>query len=204
MVVQPVPPAPLPTLVLASGSPRRRTLLMMAGFDFEVASPDVDETPHTDESPEAMVVRLAEAKALAISAQVPAASAVLACDTTVVLDGEILGKPESVEHAVDMLLSLGGKTHEVVTGYALRPPRSSGVETGSAVSQVTMRRVSPGEAAEYASGGEPMDKAGAYALQGEGARFVAGVRGSRSNVIGLPLESVVPLLARHGIRSSRR
>jgi septum formation protein len=102
-----------------------------------------------------------------------------------------------------MLLSLAGRRHVVITGFALKPPGTSDVETGAAYSHVTMRPVAKAEAAAYAATGEPLDKAGGYALQGDGAKFVARVDGSRSNVIGLPLEAVVPLLARHGITGRR-
>jgi septum formation protein len=193
-----VPPQPLPRLVLASGSPRRRLLLSMAGFEFETTVPHVDETPHPGENSEQMVVRLAEEKAAAVRAFAGAGSWVLACDTTVVRDGEIVGKPGSPDEAVEILLSLADRTHEVVSGYTIAGPEDR-CEVGAAWSVVTMRAISRAEAAAYAAGGEPLDKAGAYGLQGEGGRFVAGVEGSRSNVVGLPLEVVVPLLVARGI-----
>ncbi len=145
-----------------------------------------------------MVLRLAEAKADAVAPIVGPESLVLACDTTVVLDGAVIGKPVSVDDATEILLSLAGRTHEVVTGYAVAGGNGDAV-SGTALSIVTMRAISHAEAAAYAAGGEPLDKAGAYALQGEGARFVAGVVGSRSNVIGLPLDVVAPLLVERGI-----
>lgn len=193
-----VPPQPLPRLVLASGSPRRRLLLSMAGFDFDVIAPHVDESPHAGEDPERMVVRLAEEKVTAVQAAVGHGSWVLACDTTVVRDGESVGKPASADEAVEILLSLAGRSHEVVTGFAIA---GAGVdsEVGSTWSVVSMRTISHAEAAAYAARGEPLDKAGAYGLQGEGGRFVTSVEGSRSNVVGLPLESVVPLLVARGI-----
>jgi septum formation protein len=198
-----IPPQPDPTLVLASGSPRRRTLLAMAGFTFDVSAPDVDESRLAGETPEAMVVRLATAKAEAVAARRAGDACVLACDTTVVLDGTTLGKPTSIDDATAMLLRLAGLTHEVITGYAIRPPWRSDVERGTVTSRVTMRQVNPMEAADYAASGEPLDKAGGYALQGDGGRFVAGVDGSRSNVIGLPLETIVPLLERFGLIGRR-
>ncbi len=193
-----VPPRPLPRLVLASGSPRRRLLLAMAGFEFEVMAPHVDETPHEGEDPEHMVVRLAQEKAAAVRAVLGDGSWVLACDTTVVRDGEIVGKPASAEEAVAILLSLADRSHEVVTGFAIAGTGTA-PEVGATWSVVTMRGISHAEAAAYAASGEPLDKAGAYGLQGEGRRFVAAVAGSRSNVVGLPLESVVPRLVARGI-----
>lgn len=198
-----IPPAPDPVLVLASGSPRRRTLLALAGFEFEVRRPSVDESPLPEEAPAAMVLRLAAAKAAAVAAETGDDACVLACDTTVVLDGEALGKPTSIDDAAAMLLRLAGRSHEVITGYAISPPWRDGVEQGSVSSVVTMRAISAAEANDYAASGEPLDKAGAYALQGEGGRFVASVDGSRSNVIGLPLEAVVPLLESFGVTGRR-
>jgi septum formation protein len=171
----------------------------MAGFDFEVVAPAVDESPLSDEDPGEMVVRLATIKAKSVASARGPSACILACDTTVVLDGAMLGKPDSRQHAVLMLMQLAGTTHQVITGYALRPHRRDEMVTGTVTSQVTMRDVSAAEAAAYAATGEPLDKAGAYALQGEGARFVSRVDGSRSNVIGLPLETLVPLLERHGV-----
>ncbi len=172
----------------------------MAGFDFEVRAPDVDESPLPGEGPADMVLRLAEAKATEAARTAAETACVLACDTTVVLDGAPMGKPVSVADAAEMLLRLADRSHEVVTGFAIRPPWNGAVERGTVTSIVTMRAVTPAEAASYAASGEPLDKAGGYALQGEGGRFVASVEGSRSNVIGLPLETVVPALARYGLK----
>ena len=201
MVAEAVPPAPTPRLVLASGSPRRRALLAMAGYDFEISIPDVVELREPNEAPEAMAVRLATTKATVVASEYSNA-VVLGCDTIVVLGDKVLGKPSSVVDAVTMLLELAGRTHDVITGYALASAHGTDVDTGSEYSAVTMRPVSRGEAEAYAASGEPLDKAGAYALQGDGGRFVAGVAGSRSNVIGLPLEPIRLLLERHGVRSA--
>lgn len=203
MVADAVPPEPVARLILASGSPRRRSLLTMAGFAFEVDPPAIAELRLAGEPPEQMAVRLAAEKAVFVARRYGSDVAVLGCDTIVVLDDVVLGKPESEEHAAEMLLGIAGRTHVVISGFALRAPHSGDVETGAAFSEVLMRQVSAAEAAAYAASGEPLDKAGGYALQGEGSRFVARVDGSRSNVIGLPLESVVPLLRRHGITTRR-
>ncbi len=184
-------------LVLASSSPRRALLLGAAGYEFTQITPDVDETPAPDEPPEDAVLRLARAKAL--SANHPDALA-LGADTAVVLEGESLGKPRDHDDAVEMIRRLGGRTHVVMTGWALAQ-HGAIVEDGFEVTLVTMRDITIEEAEAYADSGEPMDKAGAYALQGEGKRFVTGIAGPRSNVIGLPLQAVVPALKRAGLRS---
>jgi septum formation protein len=189
-------------LILASGSPRRKDLLREAGFRFRVIAPEIDETAVAGESPETRAQRLAMQKAEAVARRAPPGSCILAADTAVLIDHETLGKPRDVEDAASMLLRLAGRTHVVITAFALA---RSGEEPMQAVcgieaSRVRMRAISRPEALEYARTEEPMDKAGAYALQGIGARFVEEVEGSRSNVIGLPLERVVPLLEHYGIR----
>ena len=203
MAPSPTPGPDNPRLILASASPRRRALLAMAGFVFDVVPPEVDEVVAAGEAPEVAVVRLAGEKAAAVLGRVAPETCVLACDTIVVVDGEILGKPGSTDEAVDMLLRLAGRAHRVLTGFVVTTPpdpaERPSTERGVAESVVTMTVVSRAEAVAYAGTGEPMDKAGAYALQGEGKRFVARVDGLRSNVVGLPLEVVVPILARHGI-----
>lgn len=147
-----------------------------------------------------MVVRLATLKALAVDA--PADSIALAADTTVVLDGRVLGKPSDVTEASAMLQSIGGRTHVVLTGWALAADGVT-IESGFESSLVAMRSIGSGEADAYAATGESLDKAGAYALQGDGARFVSSVAGSRSNVIGLPLKPVVAALRRAGVSLQR-
>ena len=186
------------SLILASASPRRQRLLREAGYVFAQAVPDVDEAPLPNETPERMVERLARLKAETVAQRFGPENVVLAADTIVVVDGTVLGKPRDEADATRMLLQLAGKTQRVLTGYALRSAQQtySGVEE----SRVRMRAVEPSEARAYAASGEPLDKAGAWALQGQGARFVEAVDGSRSNVIGLPIEVVVPLLARCGVR----
>lgn len=147
-----------------------------------------------------MVVRLAREKALAAVNE--DGSVALGADTTVVLDGEILGKPKSEIEAADMLLSIAGRTHLVLTGWALAAEGAI-LEDGFDSSLVSMQPVTRDEADAYAASGEPLDKAGAYALQGDGARFVSGVAGSRSNVIGLPLQPIVAALRRAAIEPTR-
>ena len=189
---------PRRVLILASTSPRRRELLADAGLEFELEAPDVDERPLPAESPEAMAERVARLKAETVAKRAAPGRVVLAADTLVVLGDAVLGKPRDGGEASAMLLRLAGNTHRVLTGYTLRC--GDEIRSGVAESRVRMREVTPAEAAAYAATGEPLDKAGAYAVQGEGGRFVESIEGSRSNVIGLPVEVVVPLLARFGVR----
>jgi septum formation protein len=189
-------------LVLASGSPRRRALLREAGFRFEVRRPHVDEQPLPGERPDDLVRRLSVEKARAVSHEVDPRACVLASDTVVVLDGEILGKPRDVPHAIEMLSRIAGRTHTVYTGFAALVPETGSLDADFITSDVSLRAIASDELEAYVATGEPLDKAGSYALQGEGGRFVRDVRGSRSNVIGLPLETVVPVLERLGVQRS--
>jgi septum formation protein len=187
-------------LILASSSPRRSLLLSVAGFEFSVVAPETAEHVLAGEEPDRMVVRLAGEKALAATADDGAV--VLGADTTVVLDGRILGKPKSESDAADMLLSIAGRTHVVLTGWAIARDGAI-IEDGFDSSLVSMHPVTRDQAFAYAQSGEPLDKAGSYALQGDGARFVSGVAGSRSNVIGLSLQPIVAALRRAGIEPTR-
>jgi septum formation protein len=183
------------SLVLASASPRRRELLGQLGLRFTVAGADLDETPWPGEAPEAYVLRLAREKARAVAGRFPG-TWVLAADTTVVLGSELLGKPRDEAEARAMLSRLSGRTHEVHTGVALagRAEEALVVRT-----RVTFRTLSAGEVAWYAGTGEPLDKAGAYAVQGRGGFLVAALEGSPTNVIGLPLGETLALLERAGV-----
>jgi septum formation protein len=175
--------------VLASASPRRAELLRAAGFGFDVLVADVDETVQCGESPEAYVRRVAAAKAQAVAARVPGRQ-VLAADTTVVAGGEILGKPMDAADATRMLRLLSGRTHEVLTAVCLN--QSCEVE----VTEVDFVALTTAEIEWYVASGEPMDKAGAYAIQGLASRFVSAVRGSYSNVVGLPISRVYAMWKR--------
>jgi septum formation protein len=183
-------------LVLASTSPRRRDLLREAGFRFEIAAPAVDERELPGESPEATAGRLALEKARAVAARVTPGTCVLGADTIVVIDGQTLGKPRDEAEAVEMLLRLAGRTHRVLTGFALVVGELGLEESGVVESRVRMHPLDRATAEKYAASGEPLDKAGAYAAQGEAGRFVAEIAGSRANVIGLPVEELLPRLAR--------
>jgi len=187
------------TLYLASGSPRRRELLTQIGVPFVPLAVDVDETPVAGEAAEAYVERLAQDKATAGLATLADAgqAVVLGADTTVLLDGRILGKPESRAEALAMLLGLGGREHEVLTAVALAGGGRCRVRLVR--SRVTFRALSAAEAEAYWATGEPLDKAGGYAIQGLAAVFVSRLEGSYSAVVGLPLCETAQLLADFGI-----
>jgi len=187
-------------LILASGSPRRRELLSEAGVPHEVIPADIDEQIQPGESPREMTLRLAREKALAVAARIPEAPPrhVLGSDTTVVLDGEIIGKPRDAEDAVSLLQRLTGRTHRVVTAVAIVETASGRVVDCAVESRVHMRSASEDALRDYVKTGEPLDKAGAYAIQGQGAWLVTGFEGSRTNIIGLPVEETLALLKRAG------
>jgi len=188
-------------LILASGSPRRSEILGEAGVNFQVDVSGIDEKTRAGETPGALVVRLAREKCLDVAGRRGDAPArpVLAADTIVVAPGdEVLGKPRDEAHAIELVSRLIGVTHRVMTGVAVAWTDGRGPWTTVVTSQVEMREATRDEVAEYVTVGESLDKAGAYALQGEGARFVTAVRGSRTNVIGLPLEESLALLDESG------
>ena len=203
-----VPPSSRPTttteplrLILASGSPRRAEILGDVGVDFQVDVSGIDEKTRAGETPDALVVRLAREKCLDVAGRRDDAPArpVLGADTIVVAPGdEVLGKPRDETHAIELVSKLVGVTHRVMTGVAVAWTDGRGPWTTVVTSHVEMREATRDEVAEYVAVGESLDKAGGYALQGEGARFVTAVRGSRTNVIGLPLEESLALLSEGG------
>jgi septum formation protein len=183
-------------IVLASASPRRRDLLAQAGVAFEARPAHLDETPRGGEVPEETLARLARAKAVAVAAAIAEPGRlVLGADTGVLLDDELFGKPRDAADAIAMLERLAGRTHRVITEVAIAEACGARIWQCRAASRVTLRAATRAELARYVAGGEPLDKAGAYAFQGEGRAFVSGVEGSESNVIGLPLEETLVLLA---------
>lgn len=191
-----------PRLVLASASPRRAEVLRRLGLAPEIRPAEVDEAVLPDETPEAHVDRLARAKAETVAAGLPEAL-VVGGDTVVVLDGRILGKPGSEDEAVSILRSLSGRAHAVYSGVAVRTPNGitvSGVER----TVVRMRPFTPVEARDYVGTGEPMDKAGAYGIQGAGSALVAGIEGDYYAVVGFPVRLFVDLLADAGWRYTFR
>lgn len=181
------------TLYLASGSPRRRELLTQLGLQFERVITEVEERRQPDESADAYVRRLAVEKAQAGVAVAPQDLPVLGADTIVVLNGEVLEKPASEAHAAEMLTKLSGQTHLVMTAVALAD-RQRTLEC-LVITDVTFRTLSPADIRDYIASGEPVDKAGAYAIQGSGGRFVRKINGSYYAVVGLPLVETDELLS---------
>lgn len=191
-----MPPPAVPLVCLASVSPRRRELLGQIGVVHLVSGADIDETVGAGESAADYVVRMACAKARAVRArgtELP----VLAADTTVVIDGLILGKPRDRAEGLAMLGRLSGRTHQVLTAVALAT--GAGVAFRLSASEVRLRAVTPAECAAYWETGEPRDKAGGYAIQGRGALFIEHLSGSYSGVMGLPLYETGQLLAAAGV-----
>ena len=188
-------------LYLASASPRRREILTMLGLDFEVRISDADESV-TENDPGRIVEILAERKAEAVFKEIPEGDAVvLGSDTVVAKDGEVLGEPKDAEDAAAMLRKLSADTNTVYTGVCMLM-RRGGVATKSVfhcAADVDFAKMSEEEIAWYVSTGEPMDKAGAYAVQGLGGRFVAGIRGDYYTVMGLPMQKVYETLRNFGV-----
>ena len=189
-------------LVLASASPRRQELLRNAGISFTVQAADVDETPLVDEAPRDCAERLARAKAIAVSRLRPQ-DTVLGADTIVVVDEAILGKPRDADDAMRMLRLLSGRAHRVITGVCVIEPVARGQRSvasdvvariASETTLVTMSDLSEAEIGDYVATGEPMDKAGAYAIQGMASRWIPRIEGDYSNVVGLPVALVYSML----------
>jgi septum formation protein len=192
------------TIVLASASPRRQELLRNAGIPFTVQPADIDETPLAGESPRECAERLAREKALVVFQRNPQ-QWVLGADTIVVVDDIILGKPRDAEEAARMLRLLSGRTHAVITGVCLVGPVASGqwsvasnTNTASESTLVTFCELSDDEIRFYIATGEPMDKAGAYAIQGMASRWIPRIEGDYSNVVGLPVALVCAMLRERG------
>jgi septum formation protein len=184
------------TLILASASPRRRELLTQAGYRFEVEPSSVVESRQPGEDAIQFTTRLAREKATEVFARHQPSTTpvmVLGADTVVVCDGEVMGKPADAADATRMLLLLSGRTHQVVTGVAV-VWGSGSAEVAAEMTHVTMRTLSPQEVADYVAGGEPKDKAGAYAIQGYAGKWIPRIHGCYFNVVGLPLALVTSLL----------
>ena len=191
-------------IVLASASPRRQDLLRNAGIPLTVQPADINETLLGGESPRDCAERLAREKALAVFQNNPQ-HCVLGADTIVVVDDVILGKPRDAEDAARMLRLLSGRTHAVITAVCLVGPVASGqwsvasnTKTGSETTSVTMCEISDDEIRDYVATGEPMDKAGAYAIQGLASRWIPRIEGDYSNVVGLPVALVYAMLRERG------
>jgi nucleoside triphosphate pyrophosphatase len=189
-------------LVLASASPRRQELLRNAGIPFNVQPASIPEIPKQGEAPLAFAKRMAQAKAGAIYRKFPEAF-VLGADTVVTVDGLILGKPEDKKDAARMLRLLSGKQHEVITGVCLYGMNgaSGGLfeDLHAETTSVTVNTLSDREIQDYVATGEPMDKAGAYAIQGKASLWISRIEGDYSNVVGLPIARVYRMLRDHGV-----
>jgi septum formation protein len=183
-------------LILASRSPRRSELLHSLGLEFEVSPSNVDEITHPEQSPEQNATNIARDKARWVARQNPG-SYVLGADTMVVLDQEIIGQPTDEEDACRILSKLAGKQHRVITGVVLISPEAEEYATAT-VSTVSIKSVTENEIRSYVATGEPLDKAGAYAIQGEGSFLVESWEGSYSNIVGLPLEALTDLFQQAG------
>ncbi len=183
-------------IILASASPRRKELLDQINVSYRVYPVDLDETPWPDEAPLDYVQRVAAEKSAACKAQLNTEIPVLAADTAVILGSVIMGKPKDKADAMAMLTQLSGKTHQVYSAISLR-----GREHGQAVSitEVTFRCLTEQEMLDYWDSGEPVDKAGSYAIQGRGGVFIESIKGSFSGVVGLPLFETAELLSKQGI-----
>ena len=187
-------------IILASGSPRRKELLDLTGLKYQVITPSVEEKQLPEEAPRELVKRLALEKAVSVAANNPD-DVILGCDTIVVLNGKtILGKPRSKKDAKDILTRLAGKEHTVLSGVAAVWHRKSKQRVITVESRVRIKQLEDWEINWYLDTGEPMDKAGAYAIQGRGAIFIEGIVGSHTNVIGMPLMETVMLLRSFGVR----
>ena len=184
-------------LILASGSPRRRELLTRANIDFEVIQSGIDEIRRPGESGSDYAPRMAREKALAVSTH-HSKRIVLAADTIVLCDADILEKPKDAPDASRMLAALSGRTHTVITAFAIASDGKI-IANEAATSRVTFRELSAKEIADYIATGEPFDKAGAYGIQGIGGGFISHVDGSRDNVMGLPAAEVIATLRKFGI-----
>jgi septum formation protein len=192
------------TLILASSSPRRQELLREIGIPFQVHAANINEDQIAGEDPHEYALRLAREKAQAVAAHYPQ-SYVLGADTIVVVESEVLGKPKDYADAARMLRKLSGRSHEVTTAVSLIAPDAVApgmrTETRACTTQVCFRELTEDEIQQYVASGEPMDKAGAYAIQGGASRWTDRIEGEWSNVVGLPLSLVTDLLRTYGLLS---
>lgn len=191
-------------LVLGSGSPRRRELLDAARVPHVVHKAEVDEAVLEGEHADAYLERIARAKLVAVAAVLPAelrarASCLLVADTSVVLDADVLGKPTDLADAERLVGKLAGRSHEVRTRFAVGRPSGELLHEETVTTEVRFRDLRPAEVRAYAATGEGLDKAGAYAIQGQGAALIRAIRGSYTNVVGLPVAEVIEALGRLGL-----
>jgi septum formation protein len=190
-------------LILASGSPRRKDLLGQVGLPIDIRPANIAEDRNPGEEPVPYALRMAFEKAQVVAKVVGQTPArwVLGADTIVTIDGDVLGKPENIAHAVELLSRLVGRQHSVITAVALVASDTLSSHTFHVLSDVIMRKASPEEIRAYVDTGESLDKAGGYAAQGEGRRFIERIDGSETNVIGLPIDETLSLLRDVGYRT---
>lgn len=188
-------------VILASASPRRKQMLTRLGIVFATVSADIDESPLQEEAPETFAGRMATGKATAVADKHPG-HWVIGADTVITLDGSaIIGKPADQKEAFSILRHLSGKTHQVISGYCLCSPDKHIVASRTATTEVSFIDASDNLLHAYIATGEPMDKAGAYGIQGIGSVLIRKINGSCSNVIGLPLNKIISLLVSHRVIS---
>lgn len=187
-----------PSIILASASPRRQELLNQIGVCYTVCAVDIDESPRTNEPPLVYVQRLAAEKSAACAAKLPTTLPILAADTAVIVGDVIMGKPKDKDDALNMLRLLSDKTHQVYSAISLRGSIHS---QAVSITDVTFKNLSEQEILDYWHSGEPVDKAGAYAIQGKGSVFVVSISGSFSGVVGLPLYETAQLLLKQGVNT---
>lgn len=186
-------------LILASSSPRRKELLERLGIEFEVIPSLMDEVYRDGESPKDFALRASTEKALAVASGLSSDSVVIGADTIVVVDGEILGKPQDIEDAKSMLEKISGREHNVITGFSIVKPKDQILHREYVESRVKIKTLAPWEIEGYIKTREPMDKAGAYGAQGIGAFMIEQIQGSYTNVVGLPISQLIDMLTRLGI-----
>lgn len=184
-------------IILASSSPRRKDLLTKIGIKVTVIPPDIIEKTYKGEKPEDYTIRISREKALSVSKKLKNEYVIVGADTVVFADGEILGKPLDGQAAKNMLIKISGRTHKVVTGYTI--VRNSFIHSNFVESGVKIKDLEPFEIEGYIKTGEPMDKAGAYAIQGIGAFMVEEIQGSYTNIVGLPLPQLLDNLVNFGL-----
>jgi len=185
-------------IILASTSPRRREILLKAGLTFEIVTSDYEEDMSQPLPPAELVKNLSAGKASSVAARHRDA-VVIGADTVVVLNGEILGKPKTPERAKEMLKKLSGRAHSVFTGFAVRCDADGKCAVEAVETKVHFRKLSDRDIEEYVASGEPLDKAGAYGIQGLAAAFIERIEGDYHNVVGLPLEALLRVLKKFGI-----
>jgi septum formation protein len=185
-------------LVLASSSPRRKELLESVGIDFEIIAPSCDESLLEKETPENYVIRIATDKSLSVSKKLQGDCLVIGADTAVVVDNKVLGKPSNVTEAKEMLRKISGRAHHVLTAFSITKPVDEVLHNHVVGTEVVVKTLEPEEIEGYIKTTEPMDKAGAYGIQGIGAFMIKEIRGSYTNVVGLPLVEIIDVLKKLG------